>query len=213
MRHTILIATLSSVVASVLTTVVIGGSLFGADTASSANTPGEAITVQPGGVESILQGDVDCDSDVGTRDSQGILRYVLQQPALSQDEPCPDIATLIPSGEGVPGPQGEQGPAGPQGDEGPQGEQGSAGISDLVVVVESSTSGSGFNNAKVVFCPEDKKVLGGGARISGSFVGINIKTSHPLASGLGWEVEAYEMLSQDDDWAIQVRVICANVAE
>jgi len=136
MRHTIIIATLSSVAASVLTTAVIGGSFLGANTADSANTPGEAITVQPGEVESILQGDVDCDSDVGTRDSQGILRYVLQQPALSQDEPCPDIATVIPAGEGVPGPQG------PQGEQGPPGEQGATGPSGISEFAHVTTDGS-----------------------------------------------------------------------
>jgi len=41
MRHTIIVATLSSVFASVLTTAVIGGSFFGANTANSANTPGD----------------------------------------------------------------------------------------------------------------------------------------------------------------------------
>ena len=39
MRHTIIVATLSSVFASVLTTAVIGGSFFGANTANSATLP------------------------------------------------------------------------------------------------------------------------------------------------------------------------------
>ncbi len=39
MRHTIIVATLSSLAASVLTTAVINGSLFGADAAGSAKTP------------------------------------------------------------------------------------------------------------------------------------------------------------------------------
>jgi hypothetical protein len=125
MRHTILIATLSSVAASVLTTVVIGGSLFGAGTASSADAPSEAIAVvSPGGVEGLIQGDVDCQKDVTPVDSLKVLRHDAGL-SVQQDEPCPDIATVIPAGEGVPGPQGPQGPAGPAG---PKGEQGPPGI-------------------------------------------------------------------------------------
>ena len=114
MRHTILIATLSSVATSVLTTAVISGSLFGADTASSANTldtPSGAI--QPGGVTSILQGDINCDGVVDAKDALGDLRYVGGLTVV-QTEPCPDVGTLaaIP---GPAGPQGEQGPQGPSG--------------------------------------------------------------------------------------------------
>ena len=70
MRYTILVATLSAVVASVVTTAVISGSLFGADAASSANTPVEAAAaVSPGGVEGILQGDLNCDGVVDTHDT------------------------------------------------------------------------------------------------------------------------------------------------
>ena len=40
-------------------------------------------------------GDSDCDSGVGTRDSQALLRFVLQQSALSQTPPCLDIGEAI----------------------------------------------------------------------------------------------------------------------
>ena len=105
MRHTVLVATLSSVVASVLTTAVISGSLFGADTASSANTPVEAEgAVLPAGVTGILQGDINCDVVVDARDALGDLRYVGGL-SVEQDEPCPDIGTLA----AMPGPQGPPG--------------------------------------------------------------------------------------------------------
>ena len=109
MRHTILVATLSSVVASVLTTVVIGGSLFGAGTANSANAPNEvAGAISPGGVEGLIQGDVDCGKSVSPVDSLKVLRHDAGL-SVQQAEPCPDIGTVIPAGEGVPGPQGPQG--------------------------------------------------------------------------------------------------------
>ena len=42
-----------------------------------------------------LWGDADCDDTVGTRDGQALLRNVLQQPALSQTQPCPLIGTPV----------------------------------------------------------------------------------------------------------------------
>ncbi len=120
MRHAILVATLSSVVASVLTTAVIGGSLFGPGTAGSADSPeAPEVPVLPGSVESIIQGDVDCRRDVTPVDSLKVLRHDAGL-SVQQEEPCPDIETLA----AIPGPPGPQGPAGP---DGPQGEQGSDG--------------------------------------------------------------------------------------
>ena len=123
MRHTILIATLSSVVASVVTMAVISGSLFGADTASSASTPGDsAVAVNPSGVEGIIQGDLNCDGVVDTHDTLGGLRF-LGELDVQQTEPCPDVGTLavIPGPAGPQGPAGSQGPIGPQGPAGPPG--------------------------------------------------------------------------------------------
>ncbi len=204
MRYTILIATLSAVVASVLTTVVIGGSLFGADTASSANTPGEAeAALSPGGLEGLLQGDADCDSDVGTRDSQGILRYVLEQPALSQDEPCPDIATLIPTGPGPQGPQGEQGPAGPQG------EQGLPGLSGLTIHQVSSAEDTVDEKTVNVTCPPGKTVISGGHTAQS---GVDIQASDPLFGLDGWRVSGSKQNS-GTLWQLTGYALCANVAE
>ncbi len=71
------------------------------------------MAVLPGGVESILQGDINCDGVVDAKGALGELFYVggLE---VEQTEPCPDVGTLaaIP---GPAGPQGEQGPTGPPG--------------------------------------------------------------------------------------------------
>ncbi len=57
-----------------------------------------AAATPPAG-ESVVWGDVDCKGDapneVATRDSQAILRHVLEQNPLSQNEPCPDIGDLV----------------------------------------------------------------------------------------------------------------------
>ncbi len=116
MRHTILIATLSSVAASVLTTAVISGWFFAAGTASSADSPeAPEVAIQAGDVESILQGDINCDGVVDAKDALGDLRYVggLE---VEQNDPCPNIGTLA----AIPGPAG---PQGQQGEEGPEGLQ------------------------------------------------------------------------------------------
>jgi len=48
---------------------------------------------------SVIWGDVDCKGDapneVATRDSQAILRHVLEQNPLSQDDPCPEIGQIV----------------------------------------------------------------------------------------------------------------------
>ena len=209
MRQAILIATLSSVVASVVTTAVIGGSFFGAGTASSANAPIEAETaISPGGVESIIQGDVDCGGNVTPVDSLKTLRHDAGL-TVQQDEPCPDIGTVIPTGEGVPGPQG------PQGDEGPAGPQGPAGISGYEILQEfferdtvGSTSGSRP-------CPEGKVALGGGLTVAlgpsaAEALGYQL-TDGPLEDGTGWKFKIRSFDTELRTYAL--RFACANVAE
>jgi hypothetical protein len=39
---------------------------------------------------------------VGTRDNQALLRFILDQAALSQEEPCPDIGDTAEVGDQVP---------------------------------------------------------------------------------------------------------------
>ena len=201
MRHTILIATLSSVVASVLTTVVIGGSFFGAGTANSASAPIEAEgAISPGGVEGLIQGDVDCGTNVTPVDSLKVLRHDAGL-SVQQDEPCPDIGTVIPTGEGVPGPQG---PAGPQGEQGPQG---APGITDIEVVVEG-VSDSSEEKSHERPCPNGKTAIGGGAA-----TGEILNASFPNDELTGWWGVAEEIVPSADDWILFVYAICANVAE
>ena len=197
MRHTILIATLSAVVASVVTMAVIGGSFFGANTASSANTPVEAErAVSPGGVEGLIQGDVDCGTNVTPVDSLKVLRHDAGL-SVQQDEPCPDIGTLA----AIPGPAGPQGP------------EGAPGITELELVISDSVSDS---DPKIwlVDCPEGKSVLGGGGRLRGNIDNVRITESNPIASLDAWIIAAAEFgAGQPSTWWIEVRAVCATVAE
>ena len=172
MRHTILIATLSSVVASVLTTVVIGGSLFGAGTASSANAPIEAESaISPGGVEGLIQGDVDCRDGVTPVDSLKVLRHDAGL-SVQQDEPCPNVGTVIP-----------------------------AGIAEIEIVSEESSTDSEAK-AAVASCPEGKRLLGGGGESSLSSVPLTLtrpisgtawitSASEVVDTDAVWSVKAY----------------------
>ena len=201
MRHTILIATLSSVVASVLTTVVIGGSFFGVGTANSASAPIEAEgAISPGGVEGLIQGDVDCGKNVSPVDSLKVLRHDAGL-SVQQDEPCPDIGTVIPAGEGPPGPQG---PAGPQGEQGPQG---APGITDVELVVDSLVDSSQQKGLETP-CPNGKTAIGGGAASEEL-----LNASFPTEELSGWQGTAEEAVPNANDWLLLVFAICANVAE
>ena len=207
MRYTILVATLSAVVASVLTTAVISGSFFGAGAAISANTPVEAEgAVNPGGVESILQGDLNCDGIVDTHDTLGGLRF-FGGLDVRQNVPCPDVGTLA----AIPGPAGPQGPAGPPGEQGP------VGISDLeVVIVESAVDSSVVFGSKVLnaLCPDGKKVLGGGVRFTvGDTGGLVTTESVPHEDAGGWFAIVEEATSTTNDWGFLIRAVCATVAE
>ncbi len=201
MRHTILVATLSSVAASVLTTVVISGSFFGAGTVSSENAPVEAAgAFSPGGVEGIIQGDVDCGKNVTPVDSLKVLRHDAGLP-VQQDEPCPDIGTVIPAGEG---PLGPQGPAGPQGEQGPQG---APGITDIEVVVGGSFDSSPEKSHETP-CPNGKTAIGGGVASAGSLF-----ASIPSDEPTGWAGGSREVVPLGVETIFLVHAICANVAE
>ncbi len=187
MRHTIIVATLSSVAASVLTTAIISGSLFGAGTASSANTQAEAASVvSPGAVESILQGDINCDGFVDAQDALGALRYVAELD-VQQEEPCPDVGTLAT----IPG---------------------TPGISGYEIVRETNV-GSCVTVCTIMTtatCPPGKKALGGGSLYSGSdgqFENLGSGPSNESAWGTQWYLDGASFYDFRD------AVVCANVAD
>lgn len=185
MRHTILIATLSSVAASALTIAVVGGSLFGADTASSANAPAAAEgAAGPAGVGGILQGDVDCGGNVTPIDSLKTLRYDAGL-SVQQDEPCPDIGTLA-----------------------------AIGVSGLVLVTGSSSNDSTDIKVANAACPAGKRAIGGGATILGQALGlVAITSSSPFSDLGGWSASADEMNPTGNSWRVEASAVCADAAD
>jgi hypothetical protein len=117
------------------------------------------------------------------------------------------------SQQGPPGPPGPEGPKGDTGDTGPQGPPGMSGYEQV-----SDTTEFNGDDSKQAFasCPEGKKVTGGGAFIvysSPDQTGIFISQSGPESNGVGWSVEAREVLEVGDPWGLQAEAICVVVEE
>ena len=102
------------------------------------------------------------------------------------------------------------GPEGPQGIQGPQGVAGPPGISgyELVQVVDDFTADETFERVSAV-CPAGKKILGGGAAVQDSKIGIT--TSRPTSSSK-WFVQVDQIPGQDvtSDSRVFVIITCAN---
>jgi hypothetical protein len=108
--------------------------------------------------------------------------------------------------DGLPGPAGAAGPQGPQG---PGGPQGPPGVSGLEVV--SQSSGSNTDDAKLIWaqCPTGKKVIGGGARVSGPAEPFVAITRSAPTDTRQWEAEAHEHDKVSLEWTLTAIAICA----
>ena len=114
------------------------------------------------------------------------------------------------------GPQGAQGDQGPKGDAGAQGQKGdtgSPGISGLEEVNAVSAFDSNTTKFATAYCPEGKRVIGGGAYVNSGSGAVAVRTSVPLSgAGAGWAVTAYETADFTGNWNVNARALCANVA-
>ena len=114
------------------------------------------------------------------------------------------------SGQLPAGPPGPQGPQGPRGVPGPKGSPGVSGLQR----VDAATSDSSANSKSVVVtCPSGKRVVGGGARVTGSGAPkVTIIENFPDSDGVKWNGKANEVVATGATWALQVYALCANVA-
>jgi len=213
MRQTVIVSALTAVVTVVLSVLALNQ--LGATSVSSSDEPNSLLgNLSPTSeADDQLQGDTDCDGDVDAVDGLGVLVNVAALDALNQQEPCTDVADVIPAGEGIPGPQG---PPGPQGEQGPTETQGEPGISDWELVSDASPIISAFGNTHFVPCPAGKVPLGGGWIFLGSGggdPGLEVTLSRPLQQfeEIDWQVGA--TAAGLEPWGIGVSVLCANVAE
>lgn len=111
---------------------------------------------------------------------------------------------------GSAGPQGDigafgpQGPAGEQGDPGPQGPTGTNGVSGWEKKILASATNTEVDKTVTVFCPEDKKVLGGGALASSNLA--YVYENYPSADN-AWTVSAHK---SSLSWALTAYAICVT---
>lgn len=216
MRQTVIVSAVTAFITLALSVVVLNQ--LGATTASSADGQGaQSAAVGPSGEgEGQIQGDTDCDSDVDAVDALGVLINVASFDALPQQEPCTDVADVIPAGEGSQGPPGPQGPQGPAGPTGPAGPQGAPGISDWELVTDVSPLAPAFLNTHFAPCPAGKVPLGGGWLFLTEGGGPVLEVGHSRPAEqfdeVGWEVSGIAD-NGVDPWGIIVNMICAKVAE
>ena len=112
-------------------------------------------------------------------------------------------------------PAGPPGPQGPQGPQGPAGPNGRPGISGLQRVDAQTSASSANSKSAVVTCAGGKRVVGGGARVTGDGAAkVSITESFPDSGGNKWNGRAGTRLSRRaGSWrGFQIYALCANVA-
>ena len=123
------------------------------------------------------------------------------------------------SQQGVPGPQGDPGQPGQTG---PQGEQGEPGAPGGLAGYEQIRANSGETTDRfkqvIAECPAGKVAVGGGAEarnVDGSFINIPevvLDGSFPPPSSARWVGHAHAVTATDEDWTLEVTVICVDAA-
>jgi hypothetical protein len=94
---------------------------------------------------------------------------------------------------------------------GPQGPQGPPGLSAREQVSAETALTSGAPKTVTATCPAGKKVIGGGAEVSGAGRARVTVTENHAVGDTAWEVEAFEAVATPAAWKVIVHAICANV--
>ena len=79
---------------------------------------------------------------------------------------------------------------------------------------DAATSSSSANSKSVVVtCPSGKRVVGGGARVTGNGAAKSTITENfPDSDGNKWNGKANEVVATSASWELQVYALCATVA-
>ena len=95
----------------------------------------------------------------------------------------------------------------------PAGPPGPPGASGLQLISGSGASNSTSPKTQQQDCPAGKKILGGGAVITGSATNTFLSASRPTDPGTGWTATGREANGGNaGNWAVQTWVVCATVA-
>jgi len=102
-------------------------------------------------------------------------------------------------------------PPGPAGPAGPAGPTGPPGLSGVERVESVSASNSTSTRIQSVTCPAGKRLIGGGARLTPSLVGVGIAQSYPGDDNI-YHVTAREFTPNPSSWSVTVFAICATAS-
>jgi hypothetical protein len=101
-------------------------------------------------------------------------------------------------------PRGPQGPPGPAGPAGP-------GVGGLERRADQTQTDSTNSKSTTATCPSGKRVLGGGARVTGDAAAqVTISESFPDSSLDRWNAVARESDPTDATWQLSVYALCAT---
>lgn len=101
--------------------------------------------------------------------------------------------------------------AGPAGHAGPAGPAGPPGLSGLERNETTGPSNSTTSKTTFLACPEGKRLVGGGARLSNSTLPVGIIASFPDNDNI-WRATAREMAATAASWSLTVYTVCANAS-
>jgi hypothetical protein len=101
-------------------------------------------------------------------------------------------------------------PAGPAGPTGPSGPPGISGVERK----DLSSPSSSINSKSIeAVCPSGKRVVGGGARVTGAGAGnVSVVESFPDSDGTKWNVVGREVVATALSWQLTGYALCAVVA-
>lgn len=103
------------------------------------------------------------------------------------------------------------GPAGPAGLAGPAGPAGPSGLSGVERVETTSANTSTTSKSVFLACPTGKRLIGGGARVTGGSPRVAILTSYPDNDNI-WRASAAETTATASNWTLTVYSICATTS-
>lgn len=104
-------------------------------------------------------------------------------------------------------------PAGPPGPAGPQGPAGPPGVIGLQRVDAATPASSANSQSVVATCPSGKRIVGGGARVTGNGANkVSINENFPDSDGSKWNAKAVEVVATGASWQLQAYGLCARVS-
>ncbi|MGZ4462314.1 MAG: hypothetical protein ACXVZP_05700 [Gaiellaceae bacterium] len=110
-------------------------------------------------------------------------------------------------------PKGAKGDTGATGATGPSGPSGPAGLSEVERVDAVVASSSVTPKTASPTCPTGKRVIGGGALISGPAANrITINAAFPDSDGTKFNVSSMEITATALNWSLNAYALCAKVS-